>query len=183
MLSIAKPSRLMISLLPTLSLSRRFFFCLGFVFITTGCSLFVEQPDLPTTFDPQSQIFAASYDDTWRAVQISLQTYPIRINNYETGVIETEVIGSMKGWTPPHKKSQGIGRSSRLKVKVLKGKVKGREATRVTVFKEVRKQANFFSDPTPLPSDSLEEKILLYRIGREIKIERRLKDNQQELTL
>lgn len=153
------------------------------VLLFTGCSLFVEQPDLPTNFDPKMKIFVASYDDTWRAVQITLQSYPIRINNYETGSIETEVLDSLKSWVPPHRKALPIGRSTRLRVKVLKGKVKGREASQVSIFKETRNQANFFSDPTPLPSDGLEEALLLYRVGREILIERKLKQSQEELTL
>ena len=66
----------------------------------------------------------------------------------------------------------------------VKGALEARQATKVTIVKETQLQVDFFSDPRSLPSDGLEEKSILYRIGREIQVERALakaqkKQNQQ----
>ena len=56
-------------------------------------------------------------------------------------------------------------------------------ATKVTLTKDVTLQSDFFSDPKFLPSDGLEEKTILYRIGREIQIERALAKAQKKQNL
>jgi hypothetical protein len=59
-----------------------------------------------------------------------------------------------------------------------KGKTEGRESTRVTVEKKIERLRDFFSEADPLPSDGLEEKVIFYRIEREIVIADALKKAQ-----
>lgn len=61
----------------------------------------------------------------------------------------------------------------RLTIRVIKGApLAGKPATKVTIVKDSQLQQDFFSDPRSQPSDGLEEKSILYRISREIQIER-----------
>ena len=61
-------------------------------------------------------------------------------------------------------------------------KTRKRKRTKVSILKEVRMQRDFFSDPTELVSDGYEEKQLLYRIAREIHIEKILKRAHEKMT-
>ena len=70
--------------------------------------------------------------------------------------------------------------SDRVVVAEVRGAFENRAATKVTIVKESNLQPDFFSDPRALPSDGLEEKAILYRIRREIEIERALAKAQKK---
>lgn len=163
-------------------ISRSLFFCLWCLVLSLcGCSLFAEKGELPTSFGPREQIFYGDVDQVWRATQIAFSKYPIRINNLDLGILETDVSTGYKVWTPPHKPSVSGGLSSKLSVRVVKGLVENRSAIRVTVQKESELKRDFFAETQKLPSDGLEEKALLYRIGRELQIDKALKKAQESL--
>ena len=99
----------------------------------------------------------------------------MRINNMDSGIIETEAIRGYKVWMPPYKSDIGSGGLSYyLNVHIVKGLIDGREAIKVSIAKNIENTTDFFSEPKKLPSDGLEEKAILYRIGRELQIERAL---------
>ncbi len=121
------------------------------------------------------KVFSYSYDSVWRAAQLSLR-YPIAINNMDTGILETEWIKAIDGFQPPDsEKPVSSGIRYKISLNLVKGKLDGQESVRVTIVKTVEKQRDFFSDPESIESDQLEEKIVLYRIEREILIEEGLK--------
>lgn len=141
----------------------------------SGCALFKENKGPPPTFAPREQIYHYNFDKVWRATQLALQAYPMKINNMDLGVLETDYVKGYNVWTPPHKpNARSGGMSYRLIVHVVKGKTDGDSAVKVTLMKELELRRDFFSEPQQLPSDGLEEKSLLYRIERELQIERAL---------
>ncbi len=89
-------------------------------------------------------------------------------------MIETEEIDGYKAWRPPHKELRPDGLSYKLNIKVVKGRAGSRPANQVAVLKESAKKKDFFSDAEAIPSDGLEEKSILYRIERELQIQRAL---------
>lgn len=156
------------------------FLVLGMVTLGfSGCALFEQKAGPKPVTGPQEKVFFASFDDVWRATQLALQSptaYPLRVNNMDTGVLETEPIKGAQAWSPPHVTDPPTGGVSyRLSVRVIKGNLSGRQAFKVTVLKEASIQRDFFSEPEPIVSDGLEEKIILYRIDRELQIDRALK--------
>jgi len=146
---------------------------------TSGCALFEQKAGPKPITGPQDRVFVGSFDDIWRATQLALQSptsYPLRVNNMDTGVIETETIKGSLVWVAPHKQEvPGGGLSYRIIVRVIKGNVADKEAFKVTVQKTAQMQRDFFSEAETVPSDGLEEKVILYRIERELKIDRALK--------
>ncbi|HWU42584.1 MAG TPA: hypothetical protein VN132_04065 [Bdellovibrio sp.] len=123
----------------------------------------------------KQKVFFASYDSVWRAAH-SVIKYPIVQENQDTGIIETEYIKGVDGWLPPgttRPPSSGI--RYKLTFTFAKGTADGRESTRVTIDKKMENLRDFFSDPEQLESDGLEEKILFYRIERELVIMEALK--------
>ena len=161
----------------TARLISRFILLLSLV-AGTGCSLF----DTPA--DPEAglrkaaskqRVFFASYDLVWRAAHAVIK-YPIAVDNQDTGVLETEYIKGIDGWLPPESKAPPSS-GNRYKITLLfaKGKTDGREATRVTIDKRIEVLKDFFSEPEQVESDGLEEKIIFYRIERELVINEALK--------
>jgi len=147
---------------------------LSFSFIS-GCALFRENSGPPPSFAPRDQFFFSSFDNVWRCAQIAMQAYPMRINNMDSGIIETESIRGYKVWTPPFSPeatSGGLGYY--INIHIVKGVIDGRDTIKVSVSKNIEITPDFFSEPKKLPSDGLEEKAILYRIGRELQIEKAL---------
>lgn len=147
-----------------------------------ACALFEERGGPPTSFAPREQVFYASFDEVWQSVNLVLQPYPLRISNMDQGMIETDAIRGYRIWVPPYKSDTAAsGETYRLVVRVIKGKpIDSRPATKITIVKEAQLQIDFFSDPRTIPSDGLEEKAILYRIGREIQIARTLARSQKK---
>lgn len=154
---------------------------LGLVILTGctlfGCSLFDKKPSAHARMGQISKqkVFFATYDQVWRAAHAVLK-YPIAQENQDTGVIETEYIKGIDGWLPPNEQrppSSGI--RYKLTMTFAKGKTEGRESVRVTIDKRMEILRDFFSEPESMESDGLEEKIIFYRIERELIINDALK--------
>jgi hypothetical protein len=155
----------------------RLFILLFISWTITGCAL---QETAPTQVGPRQRVYYSAFDNVWRSTQIALQDYPIKINNIDRGVLETEIIKGYDVWTPPHKpNAKSGGFRYKLVIRVIKGRTRGRDAIKVTIFKRMSVQRDFFSPEKSLSSDGLEEESILYRIQRELKIDRALKRAQK----
>jgi hypothetical protein len=132
-------------------------------------------------FGPREQVYYATYEEVWRAVNFVLQPYPLRISNMDQGTLETDMIRGYRIWSPPYKsENAATAETYRLTIRVIKGApLSGKPATKITIVKESQIQQDFFSEPRSIPSDGLEEKSILYRISREIMIERAIARTQK----
>jgi hypothetical protein len=165
---------------PAIHVISKRLFALGIsLWFATGCAVFEQKAGPKPVLGPLEKIFYASFDDVWRATQLALQSptsYPLRVNNMDTGVMETEILKGSLTWMAPHMAEPPTGGYSyRILVRVIKGNISGRQAFKVTVQKDAQIQRDFFSEPEPVHSDGLEEKVILYRIDRELQIDRALK--------
>lgn len=157
-------------------------FSLSLIFLSlTACALFEERKGPARYYGPREQVYFAKFEEIWRAVNLVLQPYPLRVSNMDQGMLETDTIRGDRVWSAPFKSDAATnGETYRLTIRVIKGALDNRAATKVTIVKEASLQRDFFSDPRPLPSDGMEEKSILYRIGREIQIERALARAQRK---
>lgn len=145
-------------------------------FFVGGCALW-DSPPVKESMGPQYRIFEGSYDEVWRAVQKSLASYPIQINNIDQGIIETDNIKGDQIWRPPFQQDRKpINLRYVIRVNVVKGRpTKKGETVKVTILKSITLEKDFFSGESRQPSDGFEEKALLYRISREVQLERSLR--------
>ncbi len=121
------------------------------------------------------RIYYAPFDRVWRASHAVLK-YPIANENPDAGHIETEFIKGLDGFLPPEKSKQpSAGLRYKLILNFAKGRTEGRESTRLTVEKKIEVLRDFFSEPESIYTDGLEEKVLFYRIERELVIFEALK--------
>ncbi len=143
------------------------------LFFSLGCALLEPAPQ--TTPGPVSKVLTGSYDEIWRAIQKAFVNYPIQVNNNDQGIIETDIIKGEQIWQPPFL-TKGEKRNLRyvLRVNTVKGRVRNKDSVRVTVTKTVSLEKDFFSGEVRLQADGLEEKAILYRIERELLLERSL---------
>ena len=121
-----------------------------------------------------SKVFNTNFDTLWRATQQALLNYPMNVNNMEAGFLQTLFITGKNQYIAPHLKGQKIypsGYEYRLNINIIKGK----KRSKISILKEAHLKKDFFSEPIDLDSDGFEEKLLIYRISREIKIENLLK--------
>ncbi len=138
-----------------------------------GCALFQENTGPTPSFSPQEQVFYEPYDKVWRATQLALRNYRMRVNNMDQGVIETEPVRRPNLWMPAHsQQAQPGGVTSWLSIRLLRGHIDSREAIKVSIQKNTQQTADFFSGERSLPSDGLEEAAILYRIQREITLDK-----------
>ena len=165
----------------TLPAARLIFKLFFFSILASGCALFADNREPPTFFGPREQVYFASFNQVWRATQLALQKYPIRVNNLDLGILETDAIKGNKVWAPPHRKRTSGGLSSWLSVRVVRGFSDGHPSVRVTLIKKLEKKKDFFSNTKKLPSDGLEEKSIFYRIRRELLIDRALERAQKKM--
>ncbi len=125
-----------------------------------------------------SRTFKAPYEMVWRATQQALLNYPMNINNMDTGQLQTLYITGKHRYQPPHMQDAILpsGYQYRLNINI----VRGEKRSRVVISKEARLQRDFFSAPEEQYSDGYEEKMLLYRIRREILIEQIMKREMEK---
>lgn len=136
-----------------------------------GCESFEkasEDPAKPIPKPPAQEIFYYPFDQVWRAAHAVLK-YPIANENPDSGYIETEYVKGVDGFLPPEKtKPPSAGIRYKIMMVFAKGYTEGRESTRITIDKKMEVLRDFFSDPETMYSDGLEEKVILYRIEREL---------------
>lgn len=119
------------------------------------------------------RIFFADYDQVLQAARKALIRYPIQTDDSDSGVLETEYIKGTEGFISPGQKRQPTaGLRYQLLFTFIKGKTRGKDSVRVSVQKKIEVQRDFFSDLEEIKSDGLEEEVILYRMNREILIER-----------
>ena len=149
--------------------------------LTLGCGLFqLDSSNGELQGSPKGKVFYAKFDHVWRATHLAMQKYPIQSSNMDKGLLETVQIKGSEGWAAPHQGNKTRnGLSYRLQVRIVEGHIKGHVATKVTIYKVITLQRDFFASPEILPSDGLEETTLLYRIGRELQIDKALERFQR----
>src|SRR5262245_23537160 len=108
--------------------------------VNSGCALFEERAGPQMMFGPREQVYYATYEEVWRAVNFVLQPYPLRISNMDQGTLETDMIRGYRIWTPPYKSENASSAETyRLTIRVIKGApLAGKPATKVTIVKEAQ---------------------------------------------
>ena len=156
---------------------------LGFLALasTFGCSTAADRALNNSPGTPVQRVFFADFDEVGRAIHAAMNRYPQRVDNLDAGQFETDYIkGDQRFSAPGTKQDLSSGVRYRLLIRVLKGKAESKAATKVLITKAIEIQHDFFSEPEPLPSDGLEEMVILYRIQREITVERAVHKAQEK---
>jgi uncharacterized lipoprotein len=144
-----------------------------------GCSTmpFVRQNKAPT------RIFLTDFSTAWTATleAVSGGRETIKSHNRETGIIETNWIDNSESrhFLDVFSDEDFFLRMRfRLQVHVREGKKDGQQAVLIRVIKQQQKESTFLGGFQEAESDSLEESVYLYRIGRLIAIQQYSDDQE-----
>lgn len=146
-----------------------------FCITLSACSTVTTNSQKQIRKNSFQKVYFASYDNVWRAAQLSLK-YPLAQNNMDHGILETEWIKGFDGFKPPHQKLKDLsGVKYKITLTLVKGGIEEKGAVRVNINKQIEKNKNFFAESEQVQTDGLEEKVIFYRIERELLIEDALK--------
>jgi len=156
-----------------------------FVFIFFQSCASRELPKRPVDL-PFSHVFTGDFDTVWNATVQVLEQYSITVAVRSSGLIQTDWMNSRHNtdlFDYPHKQTFLEEVKSKIKVKLSKGysSKSGRSAVRVQISKVLREYKNIIYDWQRIPTDFYEEQVLLYRIGRKIKILKAIKREKKRL--
>lgn len=142
----------------------------------SACSSEELKPDGVTADIAIQRVYNGDYNDVEMAIRAAMKKYPVKEDNLDAGIFDTDFIRGEKMFRPPasHDRSES-GIRYHIQIHTIKGKIEGRPAIRVIVKKVIEKNRDFFADSEPLPSDGLEENIIFYRIQRELSIAKAIK--------
>jgi len=129
---------------------------------------------------PFTQVFPGTFDTVWGATTQVLDIYSVVKIDREAGLIETDWSDfrfNRALYDHPDKEEYLESIRFRIKIKLSKGMVaqSGEPAVRVQVVKELAEHKNFLLDWQRIPTDEIEEKVILYRIGQRLRIAETLK--------
>jgi len=129
---------------------------------------------------PYNQVYLATYETVWIALNEVLDNYGVIRIERDSGIIDTDwaqVRHNSAVYDHPDKDEYYESVRSRIRIKLSKGLVSqsGLPAVRVQILKELQEYKNFLLDYERIPSDSSEERVLLYRIGQRIRVAETLK--------
>ena len=135
----------------------RFLFPVFFLFSCTH----VERKDYV------SQSFVAPKEKVWEVVvAIFKRDYPIKAIDAGSKTIETKARTRDQIWKAPYAEKKDLsGLSSTLFVEVIDRE----HSSKVIVRKKNYQQSGFFSEKKEIPSDLIEESLVLYKIAKELR--------------
>ena len=138
--------------------------------LLTGCAT-TTQP-AQEIVSPVSRLFHADYNSTWRAIMLALEKYPIEEEDKEKGYLKTSIIKGENIWHLPFHSKILPRLKYTIHIQLIKGARKDKPIVQVSILKQITSQKGFIDSPQRVPSDGLEEKTILYRILREMNIDR-----------
>jgi hypothetical protein len=129
---------------------------------------------------PFTRIYVASYDDVWNATVAVLDNYSIISASRESGELKTEFNQAWFNnlvYEDPEKANLMDEVRYKITIRLSKALVSqtGRSAVRVQVTKQLEKYGNLITDWQRIPTDHMEEQVLLYRIGQKLRIAQAIK--------
>lgn len=176
MLSLSK------SLGKTLKQNKSKFFILGFALCINSCSSYKQFKYVAEEFEIPAKVFKTTFNETWQAVLQHMKRYDLKLQNQEAGIIKTRWIDN----TLELNFSDSFGSSDAVKaarfkliINVVKGFSGAKEVSKVTVYKRQLVEQDFLQGWKEVPTDGILEKTILYRIERNLYIDKSLKQIEE----
>lgn len=145
----------------------------------SGCASYEKFRQVTEEAEMPSKVYKADYNQAWQAVIQVMRKYDIAQQNQEAGFIKSRWMDN----TLETNFADSFGSSDAVKaakfklvVNVVKGYRASREVSKVTIYKRQLVEQDFLQGWKEVTTDGIMEKTLLYRIGRLIATDNRLKE-------
>jgi hypothetical protein len=144
-----------------------------------GCASYEKFRQVTEELEMPSKIYRADFNQTWQAVIEVMKKYDIAQRNQEAGYIKTRWMDNTMevNFTDSFGSSDAV-KAARFKlvVNVVKGFRASSEVAKVTIYKRQLVEQDFLQGWKEIPPDGIMEQTLLYRIGRLIDNDNKLKE-------
>ncbi|NBX92366.1 MAG: hypothetical protein EBQ85_03940 [Proteobacteria bacterium] len=132
-----------------------------------------------------TRLYVGTYDDVWLACLKSLNDYPLKVSNKDSGKIQTETVNGpynelVLTYPAPLELPEKFRYSLRFNFAKLVSEKTNKPLVRIRVIKELEQFQDFYTGWTSYPSDGLEEKVLLYRVQQVLNMERAISQSEQQ---
>ncbi len=127
--------------------------------------------------------YLADFNIAWQAALEALKNNRLDVSNRDGGYIQTQWLDNTaeRNFVDPFGDSASYLKAQlRLKISFEKGKFKGKPSVRIKVVKEQLVQQDVLEGWRLIETDTVEEKTLLYRIGRIILIMNKITQAEDE---
>lgn len=145
----------------------------------TGCASYEKFRQVTEELEIPSKVFRADYNQTWQAVIQVMKRFDIAQQNQEAGYIKTRWMDNTLevNFTDSFGSSDAV-KAARFKlvVNVVKGYRVSQEVTKVTIYKRQLVEQDFLQGWKEVSTDGISEQTMLYRIGRLIENDNKLKE-------
>lgn len=149
----------------------------------SGCASYEKFRQITEELEIPSRIYKADYNQTWQAVLQVMKRFDVAYNNQESGKIKTRWMDNtlQVNFTDSFGSSDAVKAAEfKIVINVAEGYSYGRKVTKVTIFKRQRIENDFLQGWREEPTDGIQEKTLLYRIGILIENDNQLKKIDKE---
>lgn len=140
------------------------------IFIKLTAFFFILSFPLALHGEVLQKDFSFTKQEVWRASLIALSSYPLEASNFDQGSIKTKVLIEEQSWKPIFR-SPNSDYIYTIDLNIFDSDY----GVRVSIDKELRRKANFNRNEQIVKTEKVEEDLILYRIQRELIIDRIIK--------
>jgi hypothetical protein len=149
------------------------------LFTLIACADYEQFRRITEEIEIPSKVFKADRNQAWAATLKVMSKYDNSVVNAESGYIKTNWMDN----TLEMNFADSFGSNDKIKaakfklvVNVVKGYRMNQEVTKVSIFKRQMVEEDFLQGWKEVPTDSILENSILYRIDREITLDNKLKE-------
>ncbi len=149
------------------------------LFLFSSCASYEKYRQVTEELEIPSEIYRADFNLTWEAVIQIMKRFDIAFQNQEAGKIKTRWMDNtlQVNFTDSFGNSDAVKAAEfKLLINVSEGFSYGRKVAKVTIYKRQRVERDFLQGWKEIPTDGIQEKTLLYRIGVIIENQNKLKE-------
>lgn len=150
--------------------------CLTLLFTT--CTSYEKYKNISEELEVPTQVYKSDFNQTWAAVIQVMKRFDMAYTNQEAGKIKTRWMDNtlQVNFTDSFGSSDAVKAAEfLLLVNVAEGFSYGRKVTKVTVYKKQRIEQDFLQGWKEVPTDAVQEKTILYRVGVKIQNDNKLR--------
>ncbi len=125
-------------------------------------------PEATGLTNRKTQLYNASYNRVWDALQNVMGTYPLDYNDKKSGVIKTQKLGPGEVWRAPFEEPLPSNYRQILVIEVFRI---GPRTTQVHIEKKAEAQVDFVGSMKQLSSSGWEEIRLFYKTQRQLELD------------
>ncbi|MFT6630890.1 MAG: hypothetical protein ACJAS4_000834 [Bacteriovoracaceae bacterium] len=144
-----------------------------------SCSSYEKYRKITEELEIPSKVYKADFNQSWQAVIQVMKRFDVAFQNQEAGKVKTRWMDNtlQVNFTDSFGSNDKVKAAEfKLLINVAEGFSYGRKVTKVTIYKRQRVENDFLQGWKEVPTDGIQEKTLLYRVGILIDNDNKLKE-------